>query len=135
METLFIIKPDAVRRRLTGKILARIEREGFEIIELKLLKLSKKTAGEFYAVHRGKPFYNDLVKFMSSGKIVVALLAHKDAVVHLRKIVGATNPIEANPGTIRNQFGTSIQMNVVHASDSKETAAQEISFFFGRKIR
>ena len=122
-----------MRRRLTGKILTRIGKEGFEIIKLKSLKLSRKRAAQFYSIHRGKPFYNDLVKFMSSGRIVVALLAHKDAVAHLREIVGATNPREADPGTIRNQFGTSIQMNVVHASDSKETAAREIAFFFDRR--
>ncbi|MDI6840634.1 MAG: nucleoside-diphosphate kinase [bacterium] len=133
-ETLFIIKPDAVEHKLIGKILTRIEAEGFEIVELKLLKLSKKLAAEFYDIHRGKPFFDELVKFISSGKIVVALLARGNAVTYLRRVVGATDPKNASPGTLRHQFGTSTCKNAVHAADSKETAAREIQFFFPGKL-
>lgn len=129
-KTLLIIKPDAVQQKLTGKILSQIEAEGFTILTLKSAKLSQERAGEFYSVHRGKPFYEDLVDFMSSGTIVVCLLEREAAVTYLREVVGATDPAEAKSGTLRQQFGTSVRENAVHASDSIATASQEIAFFF-----
>ncbi|MCK4353103.1 nucleoside-diphosphate kinase [candidate division WOR-3 bacterium] len=129
-KTLFIIKPDATKRGIIGKILARIENEDFKIVELKSLKLSKKKAEKFYKIHQGKPFYPELTDFMSSGKIIVCLLAREKGVKYLREVVGATDPELAKPNTLRNLFGTSIRENAVHASDSKKTADWEISFFF-----
>ncbi|WP_135469295.1 nucleoside-diphosphate kinase [Crenalkalicoccus roseus] len=128
--TLSIIKPDATRRNLTGKINAKFEEAGLRIVAQKRLKLSPEQAGEFYAVHRERPFYNDLVAFMSSGPVVVQVLEGENAVARNREIMGATNPANAAPGTIRKEFAESIEANSVHGSDSPETAAQEIAFFF-----
>jgi nucleoside-diphosphate kinase len=128
--TLSIIKPDATRRNLTGAINDRFEKAGLRIIAQKRLHLSKETAGRFYAVHAARPFYNDLVAFMSSGPVVVQVLEGEGAVVKNRDIMGATNPANAAEGTIRKDFAESIEANSVHGSDSPETAAQEISFFF-----
>lgn len=128
-QTFFIIKPDAVRLRRIGQVIKRIEDEGFEIIELKLLKLSLQQAQEFYKVHKNKPFYEPLCKFMSSGKCIFCVLERQDAILHLRKVIGVTDPQKAEKGTIRALFGGSIQENIVHASDSKESAEQEIAFF------
>ncbi len=127
-QTLFIIKPDAVKRNLIGEVIKRIENEGFEIIELKLLKLTLHQAQEFYKVHKSKPFYEPLCKFMSSGKSIFCVLEREDAIAHLRKVIGVTDPQKAEKGTIRALFGGSIQENIVHASDSKQSAEQEIAF-------
>jgi nucleoside-diphosphate kinase len=128
--TLSIIKPDATRRNLTGAINDRFEKAGLRIIAQKRMRLSQDTAGRFYAVHAARPFYNDLVGFMSSGPVVVQVLEGEGAVAKNRGIMGATNPANAAPGTIRKDFAESIEANSVHGSDSPETAAQEIAFFF-----
>ena len=128
--TLSIIKPDATRRNLTGAINDRFEKAGLKIIAQKRMRLSADTAGQFYAVHKERPFYNDLVSFMSSGPVVVQVLEGEGAIAKNRDIMGATNPANAAPGTIRKDFAESIEANSVHGSDSPETAAQEIAFFF-----
>jgi nucleoside-diphosphate kinase len=128
--TLSIIKPDATRRNLTGAINDRFEKAGLRIIAQKRLRLTQETAGRFYAVHKTRPFYNDLVAFMSSGPVVVQVLEGEGAIAKNRDIMGATNPANAAPGTIRKDFAESIEANSVHGSDSPETAAQEIAFFF-----
>ena len=128
--TLSIIKPDATRRNLTGAINDRFERAGLRIIAQKRLHMSQEIAGKFYAVHAARPFYNDLVAFMSSGPVVVQVLEGEGAIAMNRDIMGATNPANAAPGTIRKDFAESIEANSVHGSDSPETAAQEIAFFF-----
>jgi nucleoside-diphosphate kinase len=128
--TLAIIKPDAVKKRVIGRIIQRIEDEGFNIIGLKMVKLSQEEAKNFYAVHKDKPFYDSLTEFMSSGPIVVILLEGEQAVKHWREVMGATNPAEARPGTLRREFGFSIERNAVHGSDSPQTAEPEIKFFF-----
>jgi nucleoside-diphosphate kinase len=128
--TLSIIKPDATRRNLTGAINDRFEKAGLRIIAQKRLHMSQDVAGKFYAVHAARPFYNDLVAFMSSGPVVVQVLEGEDAIARNRDIMGATNPANAAPGTIRKDFAESIEANSVHGSDSPETAAQEITFFF-----
>ena len=128
--TLSIIKPDATRRNLTGAINDRFEKAGLRIIAQKRLQLTKETAGRFYAVHAARPFYNDLVAFMSSGPVVAQVLEGEGAIAKNRDVMGATNPANAADGTIRKDFAESIEANSVHGSDSPETAAQEISFFF-----
>jgi nucleoside-diphosphate kinase len=128
--TLSIIKPDATRRNLTGAINDRFERAGLRIVAQKRLHMSTDVAGQFYAVHKERPFYNDLVSFMSSGPVVVQVLEGDGAITKNRDIMGATNPANAAPGTIRKDFAESIEANSVHGSDSPETAAQEIAFFF-----
>ncbi len=128
--TLSIIKPDATRRNLTGAINDRFERRGLRIIAQKRLRLSQAQAELFYQVHAERPFYRDLVAFMSSGPVVVQVLEGDDAVALNRKIMGATNPAHAASGTLRKDFAESIEANSVHGSDSLENAAQEISFFF-----
>lgn len=130
-ETLFMIKPDAVKNRTIGLILAEVEKAGFEILDLKLVRLTSDTARRFYAVHEGKPFLGDLVAFMSSGPAVPVRLRRADAVPALRELIGATDPKEARPGTIRALYAESKQCNAVHASDSSESARTEIQFFFG----
>ncbi len=128
--TLSIIKPDATRRNLTGKINAKFEEAGLRIVAQKRLQLSEAQAGEFYAVHRERPFYNDLVAFMASGPVVVQVLEGENAVQKNRDIMGATNPANAAPGTIRKEFATSIDKNTVHGSDSLENAKIEVAYFF-----
>jgi nucleoside-diphosphate kinase len=128
--TLSIIKPDATRRNLTGKINARFEERGLRIVAQKRLRLSRLEAEAFYAVHRERPFFNDLVAFMTSGPVVVQVLEGENAVALNREIMGATNPANAAPGTIRKDFAESIEANSVHGSDSSENAAVEIAFFF-----
>jgi nucleoside-diphosphate kinase len=128
--TLSIIKPDATRRNLTGAINHRFERRGLRIIAQKRVQLSQSQAERFYEVHAARPFYRGLVTFMSSGPVVVQVLEGEDAVALNREIMGATNPENADPGTIRKDFAESIEANSVHGSDSRETAAQEIAFFF-----
>ncbi|MBL6078833.1 nucleoside-diphosphate kinase [Belnapia sp. T6] len=128
--TLSIIKPDATRRNLTGKINAKFEEAGLRIVGQKRLQLSEAQAGAFYAVHKERPFYKDLVSFMISGPVVVQVLEGENAVAKNREIMGATNPANAAPGTIRKEFAESIEANSVHGSDSAENAATEIAFFF-----
>jgi len=128
--TLSIIKPDATRRNLTGAINHRFERGGLRIVAQKRIQLSQIQAGRFYEVHAERPFYRDLVAFMSSGPVVVQVLEGENAVALNREIMGATNPANAAPGTIRKDFAESIEANSVHGSDSPETAVQEIAFFF-----
>jgi nucleoside-diphosphate kinase len=128
--TLSIIKPDATRRNLTGKINAKFEEKGLRIVAQKRLHLTQEMAERFYAVHKERPFYKDLVKFMVSGPVVVQVLEGGDAVALNRKIMGATNPANADPGTIRKEFAESVEANSVHGSDSAENAKNEIAFFF-----
>ncbi len=128
--TLAIIKPDAVERGLVGEIIRRIEAERFRIRGLKMVHLTKAQAEGFYAVHRGKPFFESLTTFMSSGPCVVLLLEGESVISRWREVMGATDPARAADGTIRRQFGTTIERNVVHGSDAPETAAFEIAYFF-----
>jgi nucleoside-diphosphate kinase len=129
-KTFTMIKPDAVANGHIGGILDQIIKAGFSIKAMKLTALSPEKAGEFYAVHKERPFYNDLVKFMSSGPIVAAILEKDNAVEDFRKLIGATDPKKAEEGTIRNRFAESIEANAVHGSDSDENAAIEGSFYF-----
>lgn len=128
--TLSIIKPDATQRNLTGKINAKIEGSGLKIVAQKRLRLTEEQARAFYAVHKDRPFYNDLVTFMVSGPVVVQVLEGTDAVALYRKVMGDTNPANAEDGTIRKEFAESIEANSVHGSDSPENAEKEIEFFF-----
>jgi len=130
--TLSIIKPDGVRRNLVGEVILMLEKKGFEIIGLKMLQMNKEEAQGFYAVHKGKPFYESLTGFMSSGPIVVMVLEGDGIIEKYRKLMGATNYKEAQEGTIRREFATDIEKNVVHGSDSAESAAFEIGYFFNR---
>ncbi len=128
--TLSIIKPDAVAKDLIGEIYARFERGGLRIVATKMLRLTTKRAQEFYAVHRERPFFNDLVTFMTSGPIVVQVLEGENAIARNREIMGATNPREAAAGTIRADFAENVERNAVHGSDGLDTAKVEIPFFF-----
>ena len=128
--TFTMIKPDAVKNGHIGGILAQINEAGFKIVAMKFTKLSSEKAGEFYAVHSARPFYGELVEFMSSGTIVAAILEKENAVEDFRTLIGATNPADAAPGTIRARFATSIGENAVHGSDSDDNAAIESSFHF-----
>ena len=125
-----IIKPDAVAKNAIGQIIARVEGEGFVVRALRLVELSAEQARAFYAVHRERPFYGELVEFMTSGPTVPMVLERTDAVTHLRDFIGPTNSTEAPAGTIRGDFGTDVQCNAVHASDSAANAKSEIAFFF-----
>ena len=125
-----IIKPDATKRNLTGKIIDRFESNGLRIVASKRIHMTREQAGEFYGVHKERPFYNDLVDFMISGPVVVQVLEGENAIAKNREIMGATNPAEAAEGTIRKDFAESIDANSVHGSDAPETAAEEIKFFF-----
>lgn len=129
-KTFAIIKPDAVAAKNAGKIIDKIEAEGFTIKGMKKIKMTKCIAEKFYFVHRERPFYNDLTSFMSSGPCIVMCLEKENAIKAWRDLMGATNPEAANPGTIRKLFGKNIDNNAVHGSDAKETAAEEIAFFF-----
>jgi nucleoside-diphosphate kinase len=129
-QTLTIIKPDAVGRSLVGKILTRIEEQGFRVRALKLLHLSKHAAQEFYQVHAERPFYESLTTYMSSGPVVPMLLERDNAIQSLRDLMGATNPQQAAPGTIRRDYGENIERNAIHGSDAAATASVEIAFFF-----
>ena len=129
--TLMMVKPDATARNVIGQILARVEAEGFVVRELRMLQLDQKQAESFYAVHRERPFYAELVAFMTSGPVVPMVLEREEAVAHLRGFIGATDSTQAAPGTIRRDFGTDVQRNAVHASDSTDNAMREVGFFFG----
>lgn len=129
-QTLAIIKPDAVGAAKTGKILAHLEAAGFRIRALRMMRLTEAQARAFYAVHEGRPFYEPLVRFMTSGPVIPMVLEAEDAVARLREVIGATDPAEAAEGTIRRLYAESKERNAIHASDSPETAAQEVAFFF-----
>lgn len=128
--TLSIIKPDAVAKNVIGQIYSRFEKAGLRIVAAKMVHLSKEQAGEFYAVHKERPFFNDLVQFMTSGPVQVQALEGENAVAVHREVMGATNPADAAPGTIRADFATSIDENACHGSDATDTAKAEIAFFF-----
>ena len=129
-KTLAIIKPDAVKKRITGKIIQRIEEEDFNISGLRMLHLTKEEAKGFYIVHKDKSFYESLTDFMSSGEIAIMVLEREDAINHWRKVMGATDPALAEPGTLRHSFGFSVERNAVHGSDSLSTAEWEIDYFY-----
>ena len=131
--TLAILKPDAVSANKIGKVVDRIEAAGFRIIGMRMLRLTSETAGKFYEVHKARPFYKDLVSFMTADRVVVMALEKNNAVAEFRKLIGATDPAEAAAGTIRKDFATSKQNNIVHGSDSPENARIEIGFFFSEK--
>lgn len=131
--TLTLIKPECVANRHTGEVIERIEKAGFHILAMRMLRLKEKEAQQFYEVHRERPFFNDLVKYMSEGKIIALVLEKENCVEDFRKFIGATNPKDAATGTIRRDFGTNIQSNCVHASDSLENARREITFFFSEQ--
>ena len=128
--TLTIIKPDSVEKNNVGAIIAHLEREGFRIVAARMMRLTEAQARAFYEVHKERPFYDDLVAYMTSGPVWPMCLEREDAVTHLRQVMGATNPGEAAEGTIRALYGESIERNAIHGSDSPENAAREISFFF-----
>ena len=128
--TLAIIKPDAVRKNAIGSIIEQLERNGFRILAMKNLEISKHQAEQFYAVHAHRPFYNSLTSFMSSGPIVVLALERENAIADLRTLMGATNPADAAEGTIRKKWASSIEHNAIHGSDAEETARYELSYFF-----
>ncbi|PHQ95285.1 MAG: nucleoside-diphosphate kinase [Marinosulfonomonas sp.] len=128
--TFSIIKPDATKRNLTGKIVAKFEDAGLRVVAQKRIHLTKAQAGQFYAVHSARPFYDELCEFMSSEPVVVQVLEGENAIVKNREVMGATNPADAAPGTIRAEFAESVGENSVHGSDAPETAAEEIAYFF-----
>ena len=130
-QTLSIIKPDGVQKNLIGEIYSRFEKAGLKIVAAKMLQMSKQQAEGFYAVHKERPFFISLVNYMTSGPVMVQTLQGEDAIGRNREIMGATNPADATKGTIRAEFAESIEKNTVHGSDGPETAAQEITFFFG----
>ena len=128
--TLSIVKPDATRRNLVGQVVAKLEQQGLRIVAMKRLRLTRDQAERFYDVHKERSFFSDLCEFMTSGPVVVQVLQGENAIAQNRGIMGATNPANADEGTIRKEFGESVEVNTVHGSDSPETAAREISFFF-----
>lgn len=129
-QTLSIIKPDGIQENLIGEIVSRFENAGLEVVAARMMHLSKEQAQEFYVVHKERPFFDDLIKYMTSGPVFVQALQGDDAVARNREIMGATDPSDADPGTIRADHAASIEENVVHGSDAAETAAVEIAFFF-----
>jgi nucleoside-diphosphate kinase len=128
--TLSIIKPDGVSQKVMGRVLSRLETEGFRIVALKVLHMSKAQAEGFYAVHRERPFFGSLTDFMSEGPCVPMVLERDNAIAHLREVMGATDPAKAEDGTIRKMFATNVERNIIHGSDSPESAATEIAYFF-----
>jgi nucleoside-diphosphate kinase len=132
-KTLAIIKPDAVKKNNIGRIIQRIEDEGFKIEKMKMVHLTNDDAKGFYIVHKDKPFYTSLTDFMSSGEVVVMVLEHENAILHWRLVMGATDPALAKPGTLRHAFGFSVERNAVHGSDSPQTAEWEINYFFKKE--
>ena len=128
--TFSIIKPDATKRNITGKIITKLEDAGLRVVAQRRIHMTREKAEAFYGVHRERPFFNDLVAFMTSGPVVVQVLEGENAIARNREIMGATNPAEADEGTIRKEFAESIEANSVHGSDAPETAAEEITFFF-----
>jgi nucleoside-diphosphate kinase len=130
--TFTIIKPDSVRKGYFGRIVGRLEAEGFRVLGVKKVELSRRQAEAFYGIHRQRPFFGSLVEYMTSGPVYVAALERENAVAELRKLMGATDPTKADAGTIRKEFGESIEQNAIHGSDSDENAAGEIGFFFAQ---
>ncbi|MGB5331036.1 MAG: nucleoside-diphosphate kinase [Woeseiaceae bacterium] len=130
-QTLSIIKPDGVQKNLIGEIYSRFEKAGLEIVAARMMHLTKEQAQGFYAVHKKRPFFKDLVSYMTSGPVIVQALRGENAIARNREIMGATNPADAEPGTIRADYAASIEENVVHGSDAADTAAVEIAYFFG----
>ncbi|HOI30271.1 MAG TPA: nucleoside-diphosphate kinase [Melioribacteraceae bacterium] len=131
--TLAILKPDCTRKELVGKVITHIQEAGFKILGLKMVRLQKDSAKGFYEVHKERPFFNDLIEYMTSGPCVPIVLEKENAVEEFRKLIGATDPAKADEGTIRKLYASNIQENIVHGSDSPENAAKEISHFFSRK--
>ena len=130
-QTLSIIKPDGVEKNLIGEIYGRFEKAGLEIVAARMMHLTQEQAQGFYSVHKERPFFNDLVSYMTSGPVIVQALQGENAIAKHREIMGATNPADADPGTIRAEFAASIEENICHGSDAAETAAVEIAYFFG----
>ena len=133
-QTLSIVKPDAVAKNVIGEIISRFEKAGLQIVAARMLHLTRQQAEAFYAVHKERPFYHDLVAFMTSGPVVVQVLEGENAIAQNREIMGATNPADAEPGTIRSDFASNVEENAVHGSDAAETAKDEIAFFFPDSI-
>lgn len=131
MKTFFMIKPDGVQRNLIGQIISRVEAKGFKITKIKMMTISKELAEEHYGEHKDKPFFNDLVSFITSGPVVAMQVEGEDVVLQIRNIMGATNPSESTPGSIRGDLATELDKNVVHGSDSDKSAERELSLFFG----
>lgn len=132
--TLILVKPDAFERRLTGEVIARFEHKGLEIASLKLMVVDRQLAKRHYAEHEGKPFFGDLVEFITGGPLVAMVLEGHEAVAAARQVIGATNPLEAAPGSIRGDHGLEVQTNLVHGSDSDESAEREVALFFGDEL-
>jgi nucleoside-diphosphate kinase len=130
MKTFFMIKPDGVRRNLVGEVISRVEEKGFEITKIKMMMISKSLAEEHYGEHKDKPFFNDLVKFITSGPVVAMQVEGENVVVQIRNLMGATNPSDATPGSIRGDLATELDQNVVHGSDSDKSAEKELNLFF-----
>jgi len=131
--TFLMIKPDGVQRRLIGKILQRIEQSGFKIVAMKFLKVSQEMAEKHYEMHRGKPFYEGLIKYITSGPVLAMIVEGENAIERIRRLVGSTDPQKAEPGTIRGDFAQHIGRNIIHASDGKETAEKEINLWFKKE--
>ena len=131
MKTFFMIKPDGVQRNLIGQIISRVESKGFNITKIKMMTISKELAEEHYEEHKDKPFFGDLVSFITSGPVVAMQIEGEDVVLQIRNIMGATNPNDATPGSIRGDLATELDKNVVHGSDSDDSAERELSLFFG----
>ena len=131
MKTFFMIKPDGVQRNLVGEIISRVEAKGFSITKIKMMTISKELAEEHYGEHKDKPFFNDLVSFITSGPVVAMQVEGENVVLQIRNLMGATNPSESTPGSIRGDLATELDKNVVHGSDSDESAERELSLFFG----
>ena len=132
MKTFFMIKPDGVQRNLVGEIISRVEAKGFSITKIKMMTISKELAEEHYGEHKDKPFFNDLVSFIISGPVVVMQVEGENVVLQIRNLMGATNPSESTPGSIRGDLATELDKNVVHGSDSDESAERELTLFFGK---
>jgi nucleoside-diphosphate kinase len=130
-KTFVMVKPDGVRRRLVGEVIARLERKGYDIVEMRLFTIDEGLAGRHYAEHTEKPFFSDLVSFITSGPVVAMAVEGPEAVSGCRQVMGATNPLEAVPGSIRGDYATEITFNIVHGSDSPESATRELELFFG----
>ena len=131
MKTFFMIKPDGVQRNLVGEIISRVEAKGFSITKIKMMTISKELAQQHYGEHKDKPFFNDLVSFITSGPVVAMQVEGENVVLQIRNLMGATNPSESTPGSIRGDLATELDKNVVHGSDSDESAERELSLFFG----
>ena len=132
MKTFFMIKPDGVKRNLIGEIISRVEEKGFQITKIKMITISQDLAEKHYAEHKDKPFFSDLVSFITSGPVVAMQVEGENAVLQIRNLMGATNPSESTPGSIRGDLATELDKNVVHGSDSDESAERELSLFFGK---